>query len=420
MPSARFRRRAPFWVAALVALIGALVPAQAAVADPPGSAVAAALAAIPPSPPAPDDPISAVSDADQAVSAAVFQVFAAYDAAEQAAKQVFSTTQQRDAEARREQAAEAQVQTAQRHLAAAVRYLEGLSAQAYVSGGTSSLDELDAVLRGDSSDKQGGVAVMFDKVMKHQIATVAQARSDLAADRRSLTAAKARLVAAQKAVDDAQAESRDREQLKDQADQAHDQAVAQQVAARQRLRTAAVQGAGPIPLDIPLVGLPKLDPEDLAGWFAISPYRPKVATPIPYYAAWFIDEGRQEGIRGDIAFAQAVLETGGFTNDDSVNLNNFSGIGHCDTCGSGWSFGSPQLGVRAQIQLLKSYAIKHPTYANPVVDSRLKGPAGCCPTWGDLTTVWATDPGYGPAVMGIYQQIVDFALKRHAALLPPG
>ena len=71
--------------------------------------------------------------------------------------------------------------------------------------------------------------------------------------------------------------------------------------------------------------------------------------------------------------------------------------------------------MRAQIQLLKSYALKKPEYADPLVDKRLRGPAGCCPTWGDLTKKWATDPGYGPKVMLIYTAIVDFALKRRAA-----
>ena len=141
--------------------------------------------------------------------------------------------------------------------------------------------------------------------------------------------------------------------------------------------------------------------------------------PIEFLAEWYIDEGLQEGVRGDIAFVQAVLETGGFTNIDSVFVNNYAGIGHCDTCPRGFSFKSPQGGVRAQIQLLKSYALKKPSYANPLVDPRLHGPAGCCPTWGDLTRKWATAPTYGPRIMAIYTDLMGYALQRHAALLPP-
>jgi hypothetical protein len=166
---------------------------------------------------------------------------------------------------------------------------------------------------------------------------------------------------------------------------------------------------------VAIIGMPRLEPEDLATWFEAGSWQPKVTTSILDYATWFIEEGRSEGIRGDIAFAQAVLETGGFTNTDSVVANNFSGIGHYDNLSMGWVFPSPRLGVRAQMQLLKSYAMKKPPYANPLVDKRLRGPAGCCETWGDLTTVWATDPTYGPKVMLLYSQLVDHALDRRAA-----
>ncbi|MCU1354087.1 MAG: Mannosyl-glycoprotein endo-beta-N-acetylglucosaminidase, partial [Acidimicrobiales bacterium] len=196
-------------------------------------------------------------------------------------------------------------------------------------------------------------------------------------------------------------------------------AEAQRLTAALKVAGAAAMAAVPVSLDVPLMGDPRLDPADLAGWFAQSAYRPRVPTPVTDFAKWFIDEGRQEGIRGDIAFAQAVLETGGFANNDSVNANNYSGIGHCDTCAGGWKFASPQLGVRAQIQLLKSYALRGATYVNPLVDSRLHGPAGCCPTWGDLTRKWATAPDYGPKVMEIYAHIVAFALRRHASTIGP-
>jgi hypothetical protein len=169
-----------------------------------------------------------------------------------------------------------------------------------------------------------------------------------------------------------------------------------------------------VPEGVSLIGMPRLNAEDLAGWFEQGPYSPKATTPIMDFATWFIQDGRAEGIRGDIAFAQAVLETGGFANTDSVVANNFSGIGHYDNAPLGFIFPSPRVGVRAQIQLLKGYAVKKPDYAIPLVDKRLRGPAGCCPTWGDLTTVWATDPTYGPKVMLIYTSIVEYALQRRA------
>src|SRR5438105_3582794 len=45
--------------------------------------------------------------------------------------------------------------------------------------------------------------------------------------------------------------------------------------------------------------------------------------------ALYLSEGDAEGVRGDMAFAQAVLETGYFANSDTA-INNFAGIGHHD------------------------------------------------------------------------------------------
>ncbi|MEZ5205293.1 MAG: glucosaminidase domain-containing protein [Acidimicrobiales bacterium] len=202
--------------------------------------------------------------------------------------------------------------------------------------------------------------------------------------------------------------------LRAEAERGHLEAITELDQADHRLRTAANRGVTGVPLEVPIIGVPRLTAQDLAGWFANSPYTPRVSTPIEDYARWFIEEGDAEGIRGDIAFAQAVLETGGFANTDSVVGNNFSGIGHYDNVPLGFTFASPHAGVRAQIQLLKAYAVTHPDYANPLVDRRLRGPSGCCQTWGDLTTVWATDPTYGPKVMLLYTSLVDYALRRRA------
>ena len=72
--------------------------------------------------------------------------------------------------------------------------------------------------------------------------------------------------------------------------------------------------------------------------------------------ALYISEGAAEGVRGDMALAQAVLETGHFTNSDT-SRHNYAGIAHYDGSASGTPFASPLVGVRAQIQLLKKYAL---------------------------------------------------------------
>ncbi len=167
---------------------------------------------------------------------------------------------------------------------------------------------------------------------------------------------------------------------------------------------------------VSLIGGAALDAAQLVGWYRSQGYVDLTNAPISQLAAWYLQAGAQEGIRGDVAFAQAVLETGGFSSPDSVLLNNYAGIGHCDTCAAGWAFPSPHGGVLGQTQLLRIFADGSPPLApGPVlaalVPSR-QGRRGCCPTWESLTGVWATDPTYGAQILGIYEQMLSFALSR--------
>jgi hypothetical protein len=269
-------------------------------------------------------------------------------------------------------------------------------------------------VEGDTTDPAAGRQIMFDQVLDRQKDVTEQARDDLAVARRKLKAVRVIVAAAKDKAVRLMAVASDLTRQRAEAEQAHLDAEADADAADAALRSAAGRPIQPVPQEVSLIGMPRLNAEDLAGWFEASPYRPRTTTPMIDYATWFIQDGRAEGIRGDIAFAQAVLETGGFANTDSVVANNFSGIGHYDNAPLGFIFPSPRAGVRAQIQLLKGYAVKQPKYANPLVDKRLRGPAGCCATWGDLTTVWATDPTYGPKVMALYTSIVEYALQRRA------
>jgi hypothetical protein len=161
-------------------------------------------------------------------------------------------------------------------------------------------------------------------------------------------------------------------------------------------------------------------PEEMAAWFlSRQTTAPLARAPVEDLARFFIEEGTAEGIRGDVAFAQAILETGSFTNDDTVNYNNYAGIGHCDSCPTGWSFPSPQEGVRAQIQLLKSYVYDKPEYMTDLVDRRLRGPAGCCQTWNELSGVWATGGGYSAHIMRIYQEMLEWLYQARTGTPPP-
>lgn len=75
-------------------------------------------------------------------------------------------------------------------------------------------------------------------------------------------------------------------------------------------------------------------------------------------ADYFQQEGQAEGVRGDIAFAQACLETGNFQFGGDVlpEQNNFCGLGATGNGVASCAFETKELGARAQIQHLKAYA----------------------------------------------------------------
>lgn len=180
-----------------------------------------------------------------------------------------------------------------------------------------------------------------------------------------------------------------------------------------------------------IIGPPVLEPAQLAGWFKTSFYHDLTAAPVDQLTAWYVREGTAENVRGDVAFAQAILETGGFASPDAVTLNNYAGIGHCDSCGAGLAFPTPQGGVRGQIQVLHVFASPPgtPLTQPPVVPAVAPGGpfgGGCCPSWQSLTGHYATDPNYGQALLTIYKAMLDFALSQPPvaptppATVPPG
>lgn len=92
-------------------------------------------------------------------------------------------------------------------------------------------------------------------------------------------------------------------------------------------------------------------------------------------AQTFLDEGRAEGVRGDVAFAQSLKETGFFKYGGIVlpGQNNYAGIGalNGNAQGNAATFPTPRIGVRAQIQHLKAYASTAPL-VNECVDPRFQ------------------------------------------------
>lgn len=175
---------------------------------------------------------------------------------------------------------------------------------------------------------------------------------------------------------------------------------------------------------VPIMGQSILSAAEVAAWFTSTGQRARLMndTPIDDLADMYVTEGNAENVRGDIAFAQAVLETGSFGH---ATDNNFAGIGACDSCTSQYLFPTPRDGVRAQIQLLRNYAdpfsraamLKNPLDATLHGSDPVKAAAafdsfsfkGRAPVWNVMGAGnWATDPLYAGKVLGIYAKMLAF------------
>ncbi len=125
----------------------------------------------------------------------------------------------------------------------------------------------------------------------------------------------------------------------------------------------------------------------------------------------YLKEAQAEGVRAEVAFAQAMLETGHlqFGKDVKVEQFNFAGLGATGGGVPGFDFSKAygndptglQMGIRAHIQHLKCYAS----------DQALKQD-NVDPRWNDklrrralsveeLAGTWAADLGYAPKVKNI-------------------
>lgn len=146
---------------------------------------------------------------------------------------------------------------------------------------------------------------------------------------------------------------------------------------------------------------------------AVNPAVPQsVIDMIPLY----ISEGKTEGVRGDIAFAQSCLETGNFTfSGSAVTLDqcNYCGMGVTAAGVKGNSFASPQIGIRAQIQHLKAYASTE-ALRQACVDPRYKyvkrGSAPYVEWLGQQENPqglgWAAGAGYGSKILRILSDVI--------------
>lgn len=162
------------------------------------------------------------------------------------------------------------------------------------------------------------------------------------------------------------------------------------------------------PNGTPILGTPTIAAAQMRSYLrSVNPLAPD-------YSDLYLQIGRIYNVRGDLAFAQSILETNYWRFGGTVQpeQNNFAGLGTTSRTELGASFATPALGIEAQIQHLYGYAT---TAALPagrtVVDPRFgilqsAGLRGSAPTWESLNGKWAV-PGttYGQDIVRIGAQM---------------
>jgi hypothetical protein len=191
----------------------------------------------------------------------------------------------------------------------------------------------------------------------------------------------------------------------------------------------------------PIMGKSELTSYQIAKFVYMINPTPKIYCTLQQLAQYYLEEGEAEGVRGDIAFCQAIKETGYFRFGGRALpiWNNYAGLGVTgaeynpaidttrvfadgvtvietppDANGKVISIGNvystPRIGVRSQIQHLKAYGTSEPLKLSCVdprygIVVKFKG-AGCAPNWEDLDGKWAVPGvGYGEDIMAIYDKI---------------
>lgn len=131
---------------------------------------------------------------------------------------------------------------------------------------------------------------------------------------------------------------------------------------------------------------------------------------------YYLTFGEYYGIRGDIAFAQAMHETDylRFTGVVQPDQNNFAGIGATGPNNPGASFDTPREGILAHLQHLFAYASEDTLPDEyPLVDPRFDlVTRGSAKTWTDLNGKWAV-PGdnYGQSILNLYERMIHSSIE---------
>jgi Mannosyl-glycoprotein endo-beta-N-acetylglucosaminidase len=193
----------------------------------------------------------------------------------------------------------------------------------------------------------------------------------------------------------------------------------------------------------PVMGPNLLTAAQLAAWYNSTGHTPDLPTipgnSVQALAQMFIDEGRSQGVRGDIAFAQSMLESAWLTfpsyGQIRATFNNYAGMYAYNNRRTGTTcadekkfepmlpsrcFPTPQAGVLAQIIWLRGYA-DPTTKGKDLVPRPPDDEIGVAPIWEDFggqsgQAIWATAIDYGLNVLSVYSSALVFNGARAACL----
>ncbi len=131
------------------------------------------------------------------------------------------------------------------------------------------------------------------------------------------------------------------------------------------------------------------------------------ATTLEKFCQIYVEEAKAENINVDVAFCQAMHETGWlqYKGDVSSSQFNFAGLGATGNKNPGNSFANVRTGIRAQIQHLKAYANKD-ALKNACVDVRFQYVTrGSAPYVEDLGGKWAVGAEYGTKIVTLMKEL---------------
>ncbi|SFT85785.1 TPR repeat-containing protein [Selenomonas sp. GACV-9] len=167
------------------------------------------------------------------------------------------------------------------------------------------------------------------------------------------------------------------------------------------------------PNTITILGPAEATQEQMAAFIKKNNAHPKLNCTVEDIVNYYYQEAGREGVRPDVALCQALKETGffGYGGDVAPSQNNFCGLGATGNHEPGYSFSTPQLGVRAHIQHLLAYTRTTPP-SSKLVDPRYQHVVrnrpdlhGKVTRWTGLNGAWAV-PGknYGQDILNLWRQ----------------